>query len=190
MQRVMIIGQPGSGKSTLAREMGKRTGLPVIHIDMIHWQSGWIERSTDEKTRLCLEVEARDRWIFEGGHSATWDSRIARADLLVWIDRSSALRFWRVLLRTSLRRGRPRPDLPEGCPEQLGNLPEFFRFMWATRKSSRTRMRHLVAVAPSACRVVHLRSNRQTRLFLSSIGEAAFMASPQPQQQPTSSERG
>lgn len=190
MQRVMIIGQPGSGKSTLAREMGKRTGLPVTHIDMIHWQPGWIERSPDEKTRLCLEVEARDRWIFEGGHSATWDSRIARADLLVWIDRSSALRFWRVLLRTSLRRGRPRPDLPEGCPEQLGNLPEFFRFMWATRKSSRTRMRHLVAAAPSACRVVHLRSNRQTRLFLSSIGEAAFMASLQPRQQPTSSERG
>ena len=40
MQRVMIIGQPGSGKSTLAREMGKHTGLPVIHIDTIHWQPG------------------------------------------------------------------------------------------------------------------------------------------------------
>lgn len=173
MQRVMIIGQPGSGKSTLAREMGKLTGLPVIHIDTIHWQPGWIERSIDEKTRLCREVEAGDRWIFEGGHAATWDSRIARADLLVWIDRASALRFWRVLLRTLALRGRPRPDLPEDCPEQLGNLPEFFRFMWTTRKSSRARMRQLVAAAPSGCRVVCLRSNRQTRLFLSSIEEAA-----------------
>lgn len=42
MQRVMIIGQPGSGKSTLAREMGKHTGLPVVHIDTIHWQPGWV----------------------------------------------------------------------------------------------------------------------------------------------------
>ncbi|MGH8420125.1 MAG: AAA family ATPase [Pseudomonas sp.] len=173
MKRVMIIGQPGSGKSTLAREMGKRTGLPVVHIDTIHWQPGWIERSIDEKTRLCREVEAGDRWIFEGGHSATWDNRIARADLLVWIDRSSALRFWRVLLRTLMLRGRPRPDLPEDCPEQLANLPEFFRFMWSTRKSARARMRQLVATAPSACRVVCLRSNRQTRLFLSDIGRAA-----------------
>ena len=93
MQRVMIVGQPGSGKSTLARKLGQRTGLPVIHIDTIHWQPGWVERSWDEKTRLCHEVEARECWIFEGGHSATWDNRVARADLLIWIDRSAALRF-------------------------------------------------------------------------------------------------
>jgi adenylate kinase family enzyme len=56
MQRVMIVGQPGSGKSTLARKLGQRTGLPVIHIDTIHRQPGWVERSWDEKTRLCHEV--------------------------------------------------------------------------------------------------------------------------------------
>ncbi|MDF9757302.1 Mg-chelatase subunit ChlI [Pseudomonas hunanensis] len=67
MQRVMIVGQPGSGKSTLARKLGEQTGLPVVHIDTIHWQPGWVERSPDEKTRLCREVEARERWIFEGG---------------------------------------------------------------------------------------------------------------------------
>lgn len=169
MKRVMIVGQAGSGKSTLAREMGKRTGLPVVHIDTIHWQPGWIERSADEKTRLCREVEAGDRWIFEGGHSATWDTRMARADLLVWIDRPSALRFWRVLMRTLAQRGRPRPDLPDDCPERLRNLPGFFRFMWKTRKSARAGTRERVANAPSTCRVVCLRSNRQTRQFLQSI---------------------
>jgi len=177
MQRVMIIGQPGSGKSTLAREMGAHTGLPVVHIDTIHWQPGWVERSSDEKTRLCLEVEARDQWIFEGGHSTTWNNRIARADLLVWIDRSSLLRFWRVLLRTLIQRGRTRPDLPENCPEKLGNLPEFYRFMWTTRQSARANMKRFAASAPPTCRVVCLRSNRQTRLFLSSIEQASCIVS-------------
>ncbi|MDI6527508.1 AAA family ATPase [Pseudomonas otitidis] len=169
MQRVMIIGQPGSGKSTLARRLGELTGLPVVHIDTIHWQPGWVERTRDEKTRLCHEVEARERWIFEGGHSETWGTRLARADLLVWIDRSAPLRFWRVLLRTLSLRGRTRPDLPENCPEQLGNLPEFFGFMWRTRQSARAKMEQLAATAPSTCRVVRLRSNRDTERFLADI---------------------
>jgi len=174
MQRVMIIGQPGSGKSRLAPVLGQRTGLPVIHIDTIHWQPGWVERSYDEKTRLCREVEARDQWIFEGGHSATWDRRVIRADLLIWIDRSARLRFWRVLLRTWLHRGRPRPDLPEDCPELLGNLPEFFKFMWRTRHSARAEMKQLAETAPSECRVVYLQSNRQTALFLSTVGRGSW----------------
>ena len=50
MQRVMILGQPGSGKSTLAQKLGACTGLPVFHIDNIHWSPGWVERPSDEKT--------------------------------------------------------------------------------------------------------------------------------------------
>ena len=51
MQRIMIVGRPGSGKSSLAQAIGERTGLPVIHIDKIHWQPGWVERSKAEKTQ-------------------------------------------------------------------------------------------------------------------------------------------
>lgn len=65
LKRIMIIGQPGSGKSTLAGALGDITGLPVIHIDTIHWKSGWIERSKAERTGLCEEVHARDKWILK-----------------------------------------------------------------------------------------------------------------------------
>jgi len=156
MLRVMIVGQPGSGKSTLARKLGQLTGLPIIHIDTIHWQPGWVERSWGEKTHLCREIEARERWIFEGGHSATWDNRVARADLLIWIDRSATLRFWRVVLRTLLQRGRSRPDLPENCPELLANLPEFLdscggrKNQREQRCSNSWRLRHPLA-AWSVC---------------------------------------
>ena len=86
MRRIMIIGQPGSGKSTFARELGAITHLPVFHIDHIHWQSGWVERPGPEKDRLCADVHAQDKWIFEGGHSTTWPERLDRADTLIWLD--------------------------------------------------------------------------------------------------------
>ncbi len=71
MQRVMIVGQLGSGKSTLAQALGRRTGLPVFHMDHIHLQPGWVERPRAEKIELALAVEAQERWFFEGGLSST-----------------------------------------------------------------------------------------------------------------------
>ncbi|OPA90187.1 hypothetical protein BFW88_14615 [Pseudomonas fluorescens] len=43
---------------------------------------------------------------------------------------------------------------------------------WTTRKSARAKMKQTAATAPSTCRVICLRSNRQTRQFLSSIRKA------------------
>jgi len=82
----MIVGQPGSGKSTLARAIGDRLNLPVVHVDLIHWQPGWVERTGSEKDRLCSEAHAKHSWILEGGRSATWPERLGRADTVIWLD--------------------------------------------------------------------------------------------------------
>ena len=167
MRRVMIVGQPGSGKSTLARALGARTGLPVIHMDHIHWKPGWIERDRAEKDRLVREAHAGEAWVFEGGHSATYGERLARADTLIWLDVPLGLRLRRVVTRTFRHRGRTRPDLPEGCPERLGNLPEFVRFIWRSRRTSRERIARLVTEAGPGTEVVILSSGAQVESYLS-----------------------
>ena len=83
MKRVMIVGQPGSGKSTLARRIGDRTGLPVVHVDRIHHLPGWVERPRDAKIALALAEQAKPEWVFEGGLSATYEDRFARADVVI-----------------------------------------------------------------------------------------------------------
>ena len=167
MQRVMIVGQPGAGKSTLARMIGDITGLPVVHIDHIHWKAGWVERPAAEKTALCAEVHAADKWIFEGGHSRTWPERLQRCDTLVWLDYPIARRLYRVLWRSLRHRGRTRPDLPEGCPEQLDW--EFYRWIWRTRLSARSRIQDLYDNAPQDKAVYRLQSNRAVAEFLGDL---------------------
>lgn len=169
MCRIMIVGQPGSGKSTLAIAIGKRTGLPVIHIDKMHWKPGWVERGRADKDRLSLEATAGERWVFEGGHSATWPDRLARADMLVWLDRPVALRLWRVMIRAVRGRGQIRPDMADGCPERLRMLPEFMGYIWSTRHSARAKIVRLAGMAPSHCRVVCLRSDAEVAEFLTSL---------------------
>lgn len=146
MRRVMIVGQPGAGKSTLARALGDITGLPVVHIDRIHWTPGWVARATADKDALCAEVHARDDWIFEGGHSKTWPERLARCDTLIWLDFPLPVRMARVLWRSLRYRGRNRPDLPDHCPERFDLT--FYRWIFDTRRTARDNMLQLYRSAP------------------------------------------
>ena len=163
----MIIGGPASGKSTLARAMGARLGLPVFHMDHIHWRPGWIERSPGNKMALVKQVVAQEAWVFEGGHSASNHLRLARADLLIWLDLPTGLRVFRVIRRCWRDSGRVRADMQADCPEQLSMLPEFLRFIWTTRHSSRARMRalHEGARLPKK----HFRSTREINAYLETL---------------------
>ena len=145
MKRVMIIGQPGSGKSTLAQMLGEVTGLPVVHMDRIHWKAGWVQREEAARWQMVREAHAQEHWIFEGGFSRSWGERAARADTLIWLDVGLSLRLWRVTYRFLRDYGKVRPDMASGCPE--GNWNEmwiFYKWIWQTRHSARDRIRMLI----------------------------------------------
>ncbi len=113
-ESVAIVGASGSGKSTLARILGPRLGLPVFHMDQIHYEGTWVERPMEEKLPIAQAVETQDRWVFEGGMSVTYGNRMQRADMLIWLDLPVGLRLWRVTKRLFRYLGKARPDLPQG----------------------------------------------------------------------------
>ncbi|MEM6934122.1 MAG: AAA family ATPase [Pseudomonadota bacterium] len=174
MQRVMIVGGPGSGKSTLARMLAERTGLPVFHMDLIHWSPGWIERERAEKASMTREVHAKERWIFEGGFSGTYHERADRADTLIWLDFPLWLRYLRVVRRLFSNWGRSRSDMPEGCPERLnGEFLEFLAFIWRTRQSGPDQIRALIGTGYPHLASHRLTSMREVRAFLDAAGQPA-----------------
>ncbi|PRY77569.1 adenylate kinase family enzyme [Yoonia maritima] len=169
MQRVMITGGPGSGKSTLARILGERTGLPIFHMDQIHWMPGWVQRDMDERVQMACAVEARETWIFEGGFSATYDNRASRADTLVWLDLPVMLRFWRVVRRLQRDYGQTRPDMTKDCPEVFQQETfAFWRWIFSSRRRTRARIQRLIAEHPHLS-VHRLQSRSQVRAYIASL---------------------
>jgi adenylate kinase family enzyme len=156
MQRVMIIGPCGSGKSTLARELAPRLGLPLVHMDQLGWQAGWIETEKAELHARLADAVAQDAWLIEGNYGSTLAPRLERADSVIYLDFPIHLCMWRLLWRVSSLRGQSRPDMPEGCPERFDLGFFWYVLNWNNGPRPRTER----AIAPYSDKVIRLSSPR------------------------------
>jgi adenylate kinase family enzyme len=138
MRRVLIIGPCGSGKSTLARELAPLMRLPLIHMDQLGWQAGWVETEKAEFHARLAEVVAQDTWLIEGNYGSTLTPRLARADTVIYLDFPIRLCLWRLAKRIVTHRGRSRPDMPEGCPERFDAAFFWYVMTWNAGPGPRT----------------------------------------------------
>ena len=68
--RIVIIGYSGSGKSTLAKTLGKHYNIPVLHLDSVHFLSGWVERDRNEFNEIVKKfINENESWIIDGNYS-------------------------------------------------------------------------------------------------------------------------
>lgn len=169
MQRIVILGNAGSGKSTLARALGQRLNLPVVHLDTLFWEPGWVEPDAEQfRTRVSAAVAA-DAWVCEGNYARrTFDLRLSRADLIIWLDTPRLTCFTRVIQRSVLKR--PRADQPTGCEETLDRaFLEFLKFVWTFDRGYRPGIEKVrLAIGPNIP-VVHLRDKRQIAAFVDEL---------------------
>jgi len=162
MRRVAVIGCGGAGKTTLSRELGRRLGLPVVHIDGHYWR-GADARRGDDWPEIHRQLIAGDRWILDGMKPGVLAERLERADTVIFLDlpRGTCLRG--VVARRLRHLGRVRPDT--GTYDRL-ELP-FLRWIW--RFEGDVRPTILAALARSSCDVVVLRSRREIDGYLAAL---------------------
>ena len=166
MQRIVILGNAGSGKSTLARALGKRLGLPVVHLDKLFWQPGWGEPDAEQFREQVREAVAPERWVCEGNYARrTFDLRLPRADLVIWLDTPRLTCLKRVVLRSVMRR--PRPDMAAGCRDNFDwAYLTFLKYVWGFDRGYRPGIEAMrMTVAPDVP-TVHLRGCREIDDFL------------------------
>lgn len=160
--RVAVVGPGGAGKTTFAAELGRRTGLPVIHLDRHYWQPGWVETPAEAWRTLQSELLAGDAWIVDGNYGATFDLRFARADTVIVLASPRLVCVARALRRSLRHYGRP-VQAP-GCPERLSL--EFLLWVWRYPRDSRPRLDAALDAYRDRLEIVELRSSAQVGAFL------------------------
>lgn len=164
VRRILIIGAGGAGKSTLARRLGARLGIEVFHLDKLYWRPGWVETPKDEWLKTVEGLAARDSWIMDGNYSGTLEPRLARSDTVIFLDLPRPVCLWRIVRRRLNYHAATRPDMAEGCPEELN--AEFVRWVWDYPRKSRPKILAALAAVRETKRIVRLRSRREVERFL------------------------
>jgi adenylate kinase family enzyme len=166
-QRVAILGPPGSGKSWLADEIGRRAGLPVVHLDYHYWRPNWVQPDRETWRAQVTDLAAGDAWVMDGSYSSTWNVRLPRADAIVYLDIGRWLCRWGVLRRTVKTYGRTRPDLGPDCPEQIDW--KFIQYVWTHPWKAQPRQLATLEPFKAGRAYFHLRSRREVGAFLEGL---------------------
>jgi adenylate kinase family enzyme len=162
MARIVILGCAGSGKTTLARQLGERTGAPVICLDSI-WQSHWDEKDVPAFRELIRIAHAGDAWISDGNFAvATFDIRLSRATEVIWLEQGKLCCAWRAIARVFKR----------GESHRIGRLTSVLAFIWRFDRVNRPRIEKIRVLHGPNVPVRRLSGNREIAAYLSSCGDA------------------
>ena len=141
--------------------------LPVVHLDALYWQSGWVAPPREEWQARMLQVVDRERWVLDGNYSETLDLRLAAADLAIFLDvpRRTCLR--RVILRTLHSYGRERADTAPGCRHRF--RWSFLKWAWTYPRQKRPALARRLEHVEETTRVIRLRTGKEIRAFLKTV---------------------
>lgn len=167
MRRIAVVGPGGAGKTTFAGQLGRRLGIPVVHLDEHHWKPGWTEPAKEDWAALQAELLTGDAWIADGNFGGTFDLRFARADTVIVLMPPPLRCVAGVLRRWATHFGR---DVQAaGCPEHVDLT--FLRWIWRYPKDSRPRLDAAIDRHREHLRVLELRSRREAAAFLDDLDQ-------------------
>jgi adenylate kinase family enzyme len=127
LDRIVILGCAGSGKTTLAKRICEATGSTLICLDSI-WRPMWTDADVPRFREILTEAHGQDRWVSDGNFAtATFDVRLPRATLILWLERPRSVCVRRAILR---------PFSPDE-PHSLRDLWKVLKFVWNFNRRNR-----------------------------------------------------
>lgn len=134
--KLALIGYSGCGKSTLAKFLGESYGIPVLHLDKIHWLPGWEEQEPEKEQAAVKEfMDRTPQWVIDGNYtSLEHERRMEEADKILFFSFNRFVCLFRAVKRFLENRGRTRESMTEGCEEKID-----WEFIWWILHDGRTK---------------------------------------------------
>lgn len=166
MNRVLVIGSPGTGKTTFSKKLAAKTGLPLIHLDLLYHDKSKDYYNEINKEAWYAKVEElirKDKWIIDGNYNSTLEARVSRADTIIFLDFSTSKALRGVLDRRIKLHNKVRDDMPSDWSEHIDW--SFIRYVWEYNKNKRPKVREVIH-APKNKTVIVFKNHRETDKYL------------------------
>ncbi|WP_227287559.1 MULTISPECIES: AAA family ATPase [Paracoccaceae] len=168
-RRIAVAGISGAGKSTLSQAIAERLGLRYISLDRdMRWLPGWQVRPRAQQRQRHDAFVAEENWVIDGTSIGMMDTRLPRADLLIWLRMPRRVALAGIARRVITSHGRTRPDMAPGCPEQLPDR-EFLAWIWTFERRQAPRLLATLDRVAPALPVATLRSHRDVARLLACL---------------------
>ncbi len=169
MKKVAIFGNTGGGKSTLARQLSEVTALPLHSLDKIQYLPGGKKVPHEIYLEAHAELLKQNSWIIDGFGcvESAWE-RFSEADTLIYIDLPLPVHYWWVIKRFFQGLYRNPQGWPDASPIWKGTLNSF-RVLPLCHRRLTPRYRQLIKDSAPSKQVFHLRSPKDTRIFLDNV---------------------
>jgi adenylate kinase family enzyme len=164
MKRVLVIGSGGAGKTTFANRLGEILKIEVIHLDSFYWKTGWIETPKDIWIDTVKELIQGESWIMDGNYTGSLDLRLAACDTVIFLNISRLSCIWRVIKRKIIYNNKNRPELANGCNEQL--RVEFIKWIWSYPDEVRPKILKKLEKVSDNKKIIHLNNDIEVEDFI------------------------
>jgi adenylate kinase family enzyme len=132
--RVLVIGCSGGGKTTFSAKIAACRNLELQSLDRdVRWLPGWVERDRAGQREIIAQLAQRERWVMDGSGASSFDLRLPRTDLVLWVRVPRRIALFGLFKRVVRYYGSVRPAMAEGCPEPLPNR-DFLSYIWNFEK--------------------------------------------------------
>lgn len=166
-KKIMIIGCAGSGKTTLAFKLKEKLNLPLIHLDQYYWKPNWQRTNLDDFTQVHDELCRQNTWIMEGPYIKLLATRIAHADVIIFLDIPRYLCLWRAIKRSIYNFGTVIPGNPQDCQQRLFSFEflKFLKWIWDFNQRYTPLIMEMLNIHKDSKNIYILRSSKEVADF-------------------------